>query len=824
VKTDKGQTLLRLHRAGFPVPPFFMVSPYEALVDADIQQRCLRLAGGADGASFAVRSSAQAEDGHAASYAGMFETFLFVTPTDVTDRVRRVRESGSAECVRAYDAMQGNDRREHAPSTIVQLMVDADISGVAFGRDPVDGSDRAVIVAAYGLGSAVVAGESDTDTYRVAQSGDIVERHIVHKTVAHRRAPTISGVQSVEVAPAVADSPALCDEELLKVVEMLRAIEACLGDAQDVEWAISGGRLFVLQSRPITTAAGTIWDNSNIAESYGGLVSPLTFSFARYAYAAAYRELMRVFGIDRKTIDAHGDALQEMLGLVGGHMYYNLLNWYRLLALIPGFRLNRRFMEGMMGVREPLPQSLLDEISRKGKARDLFAVIKMLFALSYRLARLRRDTALFHRRTAAALAASPRLQDLDARELLAEFSRLEAELLVNWRAPLVNDFFAMVFYGTLRALSARWFAADADRSLSNDLLCAAGGMVSTEPADRIAQLAGLVRGDEALTAAVEAGDVELAVKALRTRPRAFEAFNAYLERFGDRCPNELKLESSTLHQNPLPLLQAIVRVATEERGSQAPVDHATSVRRSAEQRVSRVLRGHPLRFMMYSFVVDNARCRIRERENLRLERTRVFARVREIMLELGLRLHAHGVLDDPRDVLLIELQELRAAIATHDHPHDLRRLAGERRAVYAGYATLPAPPDRFCAIGATAPPAAQSSLEPDGASSRSGIGCCPGTVRARVRLVKDARSYIESGEILVAERTDPGWIVLFPAAAGILVERGSLLSHAAIVSRELGIPSVVGLAGLMQWLRDGDIVELDGRSGIVRRLTLAMNP
>ncbi len=628
MKTDKGQTLEHLHRAGFPVPPFFIVSPYEPLVEAAIRQRCLNLAGGVDGACFAVRSSAQAEDGHAASYAGMFETFLFVPLVDVIDRIRRVRESGATERVRAYDALQGGDRREHATSTIVQLMVDADISGVAFGRDPVDGSDRAVIVAAYGLGSAVVAGESDTDTYRVAQGRDIVERHIAHKTVAHRRALTLSGVQSVPVSEALADSPALCDAELLKVVDMLRAIEARFGDGQDVEWAISTGRLFVLQSRPITTAAGTIWDNSNIAESYGGLVSPLTFSFARHAYSAAYRELMRVFGIDRKTIAAHGDVLHEMLGLVGGHMYYNLLNWYRLLALIPGFRLNRRFMESMMGVREPLPRHMLYEISRKGKARDLFAVAKMLVALLYCLARLRRDTALFHRRTAVALAASPHLPDLDARELLAEFSRLEHELLANWRAPLVNDFFAMIFYGTLRSLSARWFTADEDSSLPNDLLCAAGGMVSTEPAHRIAKLADLVRGDKALALAVEAGDVELAVKTLRTRPRALEAFNAYLERFGNRCPNELKLESSTLHQNPLPLLQAVVRVAAEEPGSQYPIDHATSTRCSAERRVSRALHANPLRRMIYAFVVDNARCRIRERENLRLERTRVFARAR----------------------------------------------------------------------------------------------------------------------------------------------------------------------------------------------------
>jgi pyruvate,water dikinase len=103
--------------------------------------------------------------------------------------------------------------------------------------------------------------------------------------------------------------------------------------------------------------------------------------------------------------------------------------------------------------------------------------------------------------------------------------------------------------------------------------------------------------------------------------------------------------------------------------------------------------------------------------------------------------------------------------------------------------------------------------------AKRGTGCYPGTVRGIARVVVDPRSAtLRSGEILVAERTDPGWVMLFPGAAGLLVERGSLLSHSAIVSRELGIPSVVGVAGLTEWLRTGDMVELDGRSGTVRLL------
>jgi pyruvate,water dikinase len=110
-------------------------------------------------------------------------------------------------------------------------------------------------------------------------------------------------------------------------------------------------------------------------------------------------------------------------------------------------------------------------------------------------------------------------------------------------------------------------------------------------------------------------------------------------------------------------------------------------------------------------------------------------------------------------------------------------------------------------------------LESSAGEQRKGIGCCPGVARGPVRVITDPRNAkLLNGEILVAERTDPGWVMLFPSASGLLVERGSLLSHSAIVAREMGIPSIVSIAGVTRWLKDGDWVELDGSSGVVRRV------
>jgi phosphoenolpyruvate synthase/pyruvate phosphate dikinase len=106
-----------------------------------------------------------------------------------------------------------------------------------------------------------------------------------------------------------------------------------------------------------------------------------------------------------------------------------------------------------------------------------------------------------------------------------------------------------------------------------------------------------------------------------------------------------------------------------------------------------------------------------------------------------------------------------------------------------------------------------------GDDARQGLGCCPGIVRGRVRVVFDPRTVsLDQRAILVAEHTDPGWIMIFPSATGVLVERGSLLSHAAIVARELGIPAIVSVPGVTRWLRDGDWVEMDGATGRVRRI------
>jgi rifampicin phosphotransferase len=786
----KGAGLARLRDAGCNVPPWFVVTPDWTPADRDALEAALArlpqchpelVEGCAAAPTFAVRSSAFVEDGATASFAGQFASLLFVPRDGVADAIRRVRESASNDAVRTYE----NGAREIAMAVVVQRMIAGEASGVAFGVDPIDGSDVTVVTAAPGLASGVVNGDALTDTWRVTRDGTIAEAVVADERTA----------------------PVLGDDAVRAVASLVRRIANACGAPQDVEFTFAGGTLWALQARPVTAAAGApvaIWDDSNIAESYGGVVGALTYSFARTAYAGAYRAFFRLVAVPRALVDADAATFDGLVGRIEGRMMYDLVRWYRMLALLPGYRLNRRLMEEMMGVREAMPAEIADAIARdcrRGKLRDATMLARTAVALSVTSRRLPREVERFHAHVDATLAAGPDLERASLAELAREYRRLERALLGRWDVPIANDFFVMLSFGLLRRAAAAWCG---DPSLGAALLAGSGGMLSAEPARAVRRLAALdAAGDRA------AYERELA---------------AYLTRFGDRCESELKLESPTLHDDPRPLLEAIARLrdmaGSGDAAAIAP-DAGSALRRDAERRVRDALRGRPLHALAFARLVAWARARIVARENLRFERTRVFGRVRRIALAMGRRLAQRGAIDDARDVFDLTVDELLGYAEGNAPCRELRALAAVRRAERARYAAGPPPPNRFATRDLpVAPLLAPRGAVPSG-ETLQGSPSCAGVVRGRVRVVRDPHETLRAGEILVAERTDPSWVVLFPAAAAILVERGSQLSHAAIVSREMGIPSIVALRGLTSWLRTGDLVELDGATGVVRRLERA---
>ncbi len=764
---------------------------------------------------FAVRSSALDEDGEKHSFAGQLDSFLNVKREDVAEAVVKVWRSAFSRRLIAYRQLNGLPVLPKAPAVIVQVMIDADFSGVSFSIDPISGSpSTALVCCTCGTGDKLVSGDVDGNTYHVGSNGVIVERTVTQ------------------------ESPA--DKWISLIADSARTLSKQLKCEQDVEWALSEDKLYMLQARPITSAKKeriTIWDNSNIGESYPGVTTPLTFSFARKAYENVYLTFCQFMGVSSKTIKANQQVFPNMIGLLHGRIYYNLINWYRLLSILPGYRSNKQFMEQMMGLKEPLPEYATVGIAPEeshGLARvaDTISLAGSIAGVGGNYFTLASQMRQFEARFSEALnSVEHDLSSHSPDQLASLYRELERKLLRHWDAPLTNDFFAMIFYGLLRKMTES-LAENDDRfsGLYNDLLCGQTGIISTEPARMMREMARVASDHKLLVASLLNDELPQLTKAIAKVEQFQSLYKEYLHQFGDRCLEELKLESATLHDDPLPLLRNIGYLAQREVNAQtgsfafaSPKDTTSLIRQHAESMIVLSLQSNPAKLAVYQYVLAEARNRVRDRENLRFKRTQLFGTVRRIFKAIAIRFQQLTLIEDVDDIFYLEVEEILGLIEGTSCTISIKEIINVRKAEFNSYRNEPTLPTRIETSGLPqiaksirAKTAAVSTSATQAKGKLQGLGCCAGTVTGPVRVVTDPRTAAPmAGEILVAERTDPGWIIVFGQALGMIVEHGSLLSHTAIVARELGIPAAVSVAGAVTTLKTGDWVELNGSTGEV---------
>ncbi|SLN66404.1 PEP/pyruvate-binding domain-containing protein [Ruegeria meonggei] len=797
----KAAALSNLARFGFNPPAFFVIteSAFRPGKTGPVAVRGLNVSLGAaldalGPGPYAVRSSGRAEDGAEHSHAGQFDTVLNVSGGRVLQAAKQVWQSGFSETVATYRAVKSGGGAE-APSIIVQRMIDATAAGVAFSADPVTGQRNTVVVSAVkGLGDALVSGEVDGEDWTIDPAGQ---------------------AECAQASPEV-----LTPDQAHKIAALARKAEQAFGVPQDIEWAFDADGLHILQARPITTELRpaalkddrlTIFDNSNIVESYPGMVSPLTYSFALHVYSRVYRAFVQLLGVSDSAVAQNATIFDNLLGRIDGRVYYNLVNWYNALALLPGFSLNRDYMETMMGVSEPMPREITDAIGpapAKG-ARKVVEYAKLATVaggLVWQAVRLPRTRRNFYARLNDVLGRNLDINAANATDLAAEYRHIESTLLDRWDAPLINDFLCMIAFGASRNLLHKWLGEDG-LLLHNDVMIGQGDIVSAEPAQRIARMGGLVR-DAGIADQLGA---ECRIETLAAFPSIAAEVQSYLDKFGDRCTEELKLESIPLRDDPSSLLMAVAASAARPEGKR----HIGN-----EPDWKTQFPANPLKRQLSKWIVGWAKARVRDRENLRFERTRIFGHARRVFLGIGREFSARGLLSEPRDVFHLTTHEVLGAVEGFSLSPNLKAIVAQRQSEDEAASRRLDPPERIEIRGpAIAPIWAQNAeVDNDPERVKTGTGCSAGHVTAQARVIRDPRTEaLQPGDILVARHTDPGWIAVFSNAAAIVVERGSLLSHSAIVARELGIPCVVGLKGATQWIKDGETLSVDGASGKVER-------
>ncbi len=774
--------------------------------------------------TFAVRSSAIDEDGASHSFAGQFETLLHIPFNEIESAIKRIWESVTSERILAY-RKQNNLPTHYGIGVIVQVMVSPTVAGVGFGLNPLNNDTSTKIVSAvYGLGEGLVSGELDADTYEIRAKD--IKKTIVEKTRQFKRKSTGSGIEKVDVPLALQKTPALRDEQLRAVEKILNRLEEELGSPQDIEFAIDNDILYLLQTRPITTTAKEeeeyiLWDNSNIIESYPGITTPLTFTFITKMYEMVYCQFVGLLGVNQREIEAHKNVFANTLGLVRGRVYYNLLSWYKMLAMVPGYSINAEFMENMMGVKERFE---LKENYRMSKGLATLRIIGMIFKMIRLQRRLPKERKRFKQQLQAVMATYQQydFSTMKAAEIVRHYQHFETTLLLKWKAPLINDFFAMIWFGMLQKKTAK--LCPNEPNLHNDLLCGSNDIISVEPIHRSMDIAKLILQNNAAAQLFKTQKADVIWQTLLNDeyPAIKKQIDDYIERFGNRCVGELKLETISYEQDPtlfISVIKSYVIQGITARKANENVEE--ELRTKAEVKIKKALNGKPLKRWWFNYILKKARDLVSNRENLRYERTRGFGMVRKMVTALGDELHNQKHLNHSRDIFYMELDEILELASTEFKPEINKRIV-QRKKEFEAYATERAPEERFFTDGMNFTDDyiySKEKIQPI-VGDLKGTGCCPGRVKGKVRVVKHPNE-IDSldGDILVTTSTDPGWVTLFPTAGAIIVERGSMLSHSAIVSREMGIPCIVSVTGLLRTLKTGDEIQMDGATGEIQLIT-----
>lgn len=784
----KGLSLGLLIQAGIPVPDGFCVTTHayrqasatridDPLWD-DIRAAYLAMGAGC----VAVRSSATAEDGHEASFAGQQETILGVEGEPaLREAIERCWSSLHSERAKAYRTKQGVEEDGLAMAVVVQRLIDADVAGVLFTRDPFDASGSSMRVeASWGLGEAVVSGRVTPDRFQVDRtSGAPREQQAGHKNIRITR----HGEETV--GASLQSALCLNDAELRDLAALGRAVEAFYGEARDIEWGIAQGQLWLLQARPITTTSAadrealrsaviqqlqslastpTVWSRTNLIEVLPQ-PTPLTWAIVTQhllSGGGGTGLMYQDFGFKPDPALASTSAYD----LIGGSPYMNLAREPRLQAAKPlfGYPLEA-YRANPAAALEPKP----DTTRVLGGFGKWFRMFGMVF-IAGKIASASKTFANEFRQTIIPAFIAD-VERANERDLAALTPQELLAYLHEWTRRTLHEFARHSLKPTLLAEFA-WQVLEKQLAKTVDPARAKSLVTTLSQGAKIDEGANLPQAIRALAAG--------------TLDRS-----TFLKQFGHRGANEMELSAPRWAEDPSTLPQ-------QTSSTIAPPPNETTFEGvAAEAKWNRMLAqsmaGHAERMQTYLGL----------RETGKHFLMRGYAHLRQIVLEFDRRYELHGgVFELTPDELpdLIAGKNVRARLAERRQRRMLERTLEVPAVLFS---------DQLDVIGRPMP-------VPQGATQWQGVPLSAGMVEGKALVLHEPKHDLrEPGYILVCPSTDPAWVPLFIQARGLVMEAGGTLSHGAIVAREFGLPAVAGLLNVHRQLTTGQRIRVDGTRGTV---------
>lgn len=870
----KGANLGEMARAGFPVPPGFCLTTaafhafiarcptagdlYAALdavtpddLDAarrtgeqvrtalaqtpipdDVQTAVLTAwqQMGTDQA-YAVRSSATAEDLPDASFAGQQDTFLNVQGADaLLHAVRACWISLFTDRAILYRARSGFHHRQVALSVVVQQMVLPEVSGILFTADPVSGHRSIISIdAGYGLGEALVAGLVEADLYRVdKRTQQIVTVQTGDKQIAIRPLPD-GGTFQETIPEADRRRRVLSDAQAVQLAALGARIERHYGRPQDIEWALAGGRFYVVQSRPITTlfplpqhAAPQpmlrVYFSFAAVQGMMDPITPLGQDVLRAFFAGAAQRFGYPVTLETQSV-VYGAA--ERL-------------WLEITSLVR-HPIGRRLAGGALGAIEPGAAQALASVwhepdlrPQRGwlRLRTLRRVARVFLPLIGRLLRtLRRPEAM-----RAALLAQVEAFVHEREAACAGATTLAQR--IAWFEETIYTGFATVLPALLPVIAGGLASLNGLLRLARrlppgapDPLTVTRGLphnVTTEMDLALWQTAVAIRRDAAAAQLFADGDPAELADAYRREelPAAAQTAVAhFLARYGMRGLGEIDFGRPRWRENPAPIMQTLqsyLHITDPEHAPDVVFGRSAAEAETAVAQLvaaARRTRLGRLKARLIRVLARRVRLLAGARETPKFTIIRLMGTARAALLESGAALAQQGVLRRADDLFFLRLAELHAL--AHGEPQDWPALVAARRQAYEKEKQRRQIPRLLLSDGR----AFYEGVRRETAAAGGALVGSPvssGVVEGAARIVFDPHeTQLAPGEILVCPGTDPAWTPLFLAAGGLVMEVGGLMTHGSVVAREYGIPAVVGVHEATTRLQTGQRIRVDGTAGTV---------
>ncbi len=796
--------------------PALTLMPTQRQVLEDLRENLAALD---DDVLFAVRSSSPEEDLASASFAGVYETRLGVRPADLDDAVRHCFASSLDQRVLVYKKEHGFDVLSTRIAVVVQQQIDSEVAGVGFSLNPLTNDyDEAVVDANWGLGESVVAGLASPDHFIVDKVGrQVVDKKLGAKQVSIWLGPDGS---TIERKDHRSGEFTLSDSQLGELTEVMCRIEALYEKPMDIEWAYAGDQLHVLQARPITTYVPLPPEMLTKPGERRRL----------YADAALSKGMTTNVPISPMVLDWWEDLLSSFLedffgieltpekGLVfvaGGRLYMNLSNMMWLASpkkMAKGSAPSDRLMAEILANIDPERYRTATRPPWM-RFRILWSVPRVLWRLRgffgnmlWAILSPKRAHQGYQRKVDAYQVELT--ENLDYGLPLAEFRRIYAAPM--WRQPTMSALMAsLVALGSVNRVVGKK-SAEA-QALAEKLQLGFTGDVVVEMGIALFRLAKLLDSSDF-------EDLIRLAERVENRQMSAEflsAWDAFLATYGWRGPLEMDLASPRYADNPGLALRQMSFMTGVDEGFNPEAAHQRNVeerQRAYEELMSRSgwLR-RALLCRVYRIIDLFAGTRDTPKHQIVLFN---YALRKRALIE-GKCLVQEGRLDAAPDVFDLTFNDLESAALQPSL--DLREVREDRtrflKILEAQVTEFPQVIDSRGRI-LRPPPREEKPGE------LSGMAVSPGVVTGRVKMLRDPHEKpVNKGDVLVAYTTDPGWTPLFVNAAAVLLEVGGILQHGAVVAREYGKPCVVGIDRLMTKLHDGQRVEVDGTTGVIRLLS-----